>query len=113
MANASDPTQSAQSARRLNSISQAIIGAAVEVHRHLGPGLLESIYEACLVKELIEAGFAVERQKALPLAYKGQRLDVGLRLDLIVEGLVIVELKSNVPKLVEGVRRVANAVPEE
>ena len=77
----------------LNRLTEQIIGAAVEVHRHLGPGLLESTYETCLAYELEQLGLAVERQKALPLVYKEIRLDQGYRLDLLVEQKVIVELK--------------------
>ena len=79
---------------KINKITEAIIGAAIEVHRTLGPGLLESAYEACLVFELIQRGFQVERQKALPLIYKGMNVDAGYRLDLLVNGLVIVEIKA-------------------
>src|SRR5215467_402938 len=80
---------------RLNTLTQAIIGAALEVHRELGPGLLEQAYEACLAFELLSKKFRIERQKLLPLAYKGHPLDVGgYRLDLRVEGLVIVEVKA-------------------
>jgi GxxExxY protein len=80
---------------RLNTLTQAIIGAALEVHRELGPGLLEQAYEACLAFELLSKRFRIERQKLLPLAYKGHPLDVGgYRLDLLVEGLVIVEVKA-------------------
>ncbi len=78
----------------LNKITEAIIGAAIEVHRTLGPGLLESAYEAALTFELIERGFRVERQKELPVIYKSIPLDVGYRLDLLVNGEVIVELKT-------------------
>lgn len=77
-----------------DSITEAIIGAAISVHRELGPGLLESTYEACLDYELRQPGLKVERQKALPIAYKEVRLDCGYRLDLLVEDKVIVELKS-------------------
>jgi GxxExxY protein len=77
-----------------NKITEAIIGAAIEVHRHLGPGLLESTYEACLAYELTERGWKVERQKALPIRYKAVELDEGYRLDLLVADTVIVELKS-------------------
>ena len=66
----------------------------MSVHRELGPGLLESAYESCLVYELSERGLSVERQKALPVEYKGIRIDCGYRLDLLVEDSVIVELKS-------------------
>jgi GxxExxY protein len=78
----------------LNRITQAIIGAAIEAHKHLGPGLLESAYEACAAFELIERGLQVEQQKPLPLVYKDVRLDCGYRLDLLVEGKVIVEIKA-------------------
>jgi len=79
----------------LNSLTQSIIGAALEVHRELGPGLLEQAYEACLAFELLRCGLNIERQKALPLAYKNQPLDfVGYRIDLLVEGVVIVEVKA-------------------
>jgi GxxExxY protein len=77
----------------LNKLTGQIIGAAIEVHRHLGPGLLESAYETCLAFELERVGLAVERQKALPLVYKEIRLDQGYRVDLLVEGKVVVELK--------------------
>jgi GxxExxY protein len=77
----------------LNRLTEKIIGAAIEVHRHLGPGLLESAYETCLAYELEQLGLAVERQKALPLVYKEIRLDQGYRLDLLVEEEVIVEVK--------------------
>ena len=77
----------------LNRLTEKIIGAAIEVHRHLGPGLLESAYETCLAYELQQLGLAVERQKALPLVYKEIRLDQGYRIDLLVDQQVIVELK--------------------
>jgi len=64
------------------------------VHRELGPGLLESAYEACLAYELAERGLAVERQKPLPVKYRGIRVDCGYRIDLLVEGKVIIELKA-------------------
>ena len=77
-----------------NEISEKIIGCAIQVHRELGPGLLESSYEACLYYELVQSGLFVERQKALPIIYKDVNLDCGYRLDLLVENKVIVELKS-------------------
>jgi GxxExxY protein len=77
----------------LNSLTEKIIGAAIEVHRHLGPGLLEAAYETCLAYELERLDLKVERQKALPLVYKEIHLDQGYRLDLLVEQQVIVELK--------------------
>ena len=79
---------------KINKITEEIIGAAIEVHRTLGPGLLESAYEACLFHELTLRGFQVDRQKALPILYKGVKVDAGYRLDLLVNDLVIVELKS-------------------
>jgi GxxExxY protein len=74
-------------------ITEAIIGAAIEVHRQLGPGMLESVYEAILAYELAQRGLEVERQKAVPLVYKELSFDEGYRLDLLVAGQVIVELK--------------------
>jgi GxxExxY protein len=79
---------------KLNQLSEAIIGSAIAVHRELGPGLLESAYEACLEYELIDRGFIVERQKEVPVIYRGIRVDCGFRIDLLVDNLVIVELKS-------------------
>jgi GxxExxY protein len=81
-------------AETLNRITEAIIGAAIEVHRSLGPGLLESAYEACLAFELRERGLKVEQQKTLPVVYRTVRLDCGYRLDLLVGDTVIVELKA-------------------
>ena len=78
----------------LNQITDQIIGAAIDVHRALGPGLLESAYEACLVYELIQRGLNVEQQKPLPVFYKEVTLDLGYRIDLLVERKVIVELKA-------------------
>lgn len=78
----------------INSITSSIIGAAINVHRELGPGLLESTYEACLVHELAQEGIEVERQKALPVVYRGVRLDCGYRIDLLVQGQVVVEVKA-------------------
>ena len=78
----------------INKITEAIIGSAIEVHRTLGPGLLESAYEACLVFELTQRGFQVEQQKSLPVMYKGMRVDAGYRLDLLVNDTVIVEIKA-------------------
>ena len=78
----------------LNLISEAIIGAAIAVHRELGPGLLEAAYEACLEFELLKRGFAVERQILLPVIYQSVKVDCGFRIDLRVNGKVLVELKS-------------------
>jgi len=120
-----------------NELSEKIIGCAITVHKALGPGLLESAYLECLFHELKTHGLNVEKQKALPLMYKEIKLDLGYRLDLIVENKVIIELKSveaindihvaqvltylklsdcklgllinfNVLRLVEGIRRLAN-----
>ena len=126
---------------RVNDVTQQVIAAAIDVHRELGPGLLESTYEACLVFELAERGLRVERQKALPVTYKDVRIDCGYRIDLLVEGQVIVELKAvqaldpiheaqllsylklsdchvgllinfNVKLLKAGLRRLVNGLPE-
>jgi GxxExxY protein len=78
----------------LNKITYQIIGCAYKVHSALGPGLLESTYEACLQKELIVSGLKVIKQVPLPVIYRNEILDVGYRVDLIVEGSVIIELKA-------------------
>lgn len=78
----------------LNNISEIIIGKAIEVHKVLGPGLLESTYEACLKYELTQTGFKVENQKSVPIIYKGIAIGNGYRLDMIIEDSVIIELKS-------------------
>ena len=75
-------------------LSNQIIGAAIEVHKQLGPGLLESTYEECLAYELTQRQIPFERQKEVPVAYKGLKLDCAYRLDLLVDSLVIVELKA-------------------
>jgi GxxExxY protein len=77
----------------INAITEAIIGAAMKVHSALGPGLLESAYEACLTHELRKAGFDVRSQVELPVVYDGVRVDLGYRIDLLVNDTVIVELK--------------------
>jgi GxxExxY protein len=77
-----------------NKITRSIIGAAIEVHQALGPGLLESAYEACLAYELGVMGLKVETQKPLPLVYKNVKLDCGYRLDMLIKDIVIVEIKS-------------------
>jgi GxxExxY protein len=74
-------------------ISREVIAAALTIHRKLGPGLLESAYEACLAYELEKAGFRVERQKAVPLVYETVKLDCGFRADLVVDGKLVVALK--------------------
>jgi GxxExxY protein len=75
-------------------VSDAVIGAAIEVHKALGPGLLESAYETCLRRELDLRGVRYQQQQPLPVEYKGERVDCGYRLDLIVERLLLVELKA-------------------
>jgi GxxExxY protein len=126
----------------LNALTEAIIGAAIEVHHAVGPGMLESAYDACLAYELLQKGLRIERQKPMALVYRGQVLDVGFRIDLLVESLVVVEVKAvecldrvhsaqllsylklsgckvgllinfNVKWLVEnGIKRIANGFPE-
>jgi GxxExxY protein len=78
----------------LNQLSRRIIGAAIEVHRQLGPGLLEATYETCLAHELELCGLFVERQKGLPLVYKDLKLAHGYRIDLVVERAIVVEIKA-------------------
>ena len=121
----------------INDLSSKIIGASIEVHKDLGPGLLESSYEECLYYELQQKGLYVEKQKALPLSYKGVHLECGYRVDLLVERQVVIEIKSveslndvhlaqvltylklsecklgllinfNVPLLKHGIKRIAN-----
>lgn len=75
-------------------LTKIIIGCAIDVHKELGPGLLESAYEECLVYELTKAGLKVEQQKAIPVVYKEIKLDCGYRADLIVENKVVLELKT-------------------
>jgi GxxExxY protein len=77
-----------------NQITEKIIGCAIEVHRFLGPGLLESAYEECLAFELQKAGLNIERQKAVPVVYKEIKLDCGYRIDVLVENKVVIELKT-------------------
>ncbi|WP_088254944.1 GxxExxY protein [Fimbriiglobus ruber] len=125
----------------LNRLSEAVIGAAIAVHRELGPGLLESAYEACLEFELLSRGMTVERQKALPVVYRGMKVDCGFRIDLLVNDALLVEVKAierfervheaqvqtylrlmglnlgllmnfNVTRLVDGVKRVVRDFPD-
>ncbi len=122
-----------------DELSGVIIGAAIEVHRTLGPGLLESVYQRCLIRELEIVGLAYREQVTLPVHYKGMNFEAALRLDLLVEDKIIVELKSvevvlpvheaqllsylrlarhplgllinfNVPVLRAGIRRVMNTL---
>jgi GxxExxY protein len=78
----------------VNQLSYKIIGCAIEVHRELGPGLLESVYEKCLCQELIDNGFEVQSQLKIPVNYKGTIVDCDLRLDILVNDIIIVELKA-------------------
>jgi GxxExxY protein len=123
----------------VEQVGKQVLDAAFHVHTVLGPGLLESVYEAALAMELRKRGLRVEMQKAIPVFYEGQQLDVGFRADLVVEGLVLVELKSveaitplfkkitnnyvrlvplqlgflinfNVPQLKDGITRVVNGI---
>ena len=80
--------------QNLNEITKKIIGAAIAVHRELGPGLLESAYETCLAYELAGKNLRFERQKSLPITYRGIQLDCGYRIDLLAEDKVIVEIKA-------------------
>jgi len=122
-------------------LTKKVIGAAIEVHRFLGPGLLENVYEECLDKEFRDAGIKFQRQLELPIKYKGSVLDCGYRLDFLVEDSLVVEIKSvallqpiheaqmltylrlgnwnlgllinfNMPVLKDGVRRVVLNYPE-
>ena len=79
---------------RINDITKAVIGASIKIHRKLGPGLLESAYEACLAYELKKNGLDVARQKPIPVLYEDIKLDCGFRADLVVENKVAVELKA-------------------
>jgi len=78
----------------LNAISYKIIGLAIEVHKQLGPGLLESAYQECLYYEIVNSGLIIERQKGLPIIYKDIRLDHGYRIDLLIENKIVIELKT-------------------
>ena len=125
---------------RINALSHRVIGAAIRVHTEIGPGMLESAYEACLTFELVDRGMRVERQKPLPLIYRGRHLDCGYRIDLIIEDALLVEVKAvqriepvhlfqvrsylgfaklklgllinfNVRRLSDGIKRVVNGFP--
>lgn len=79
---------------QINKLTEKVIGAAIEVHKELGPGLLESVYEHCLAFELSQIGVKHITQKALPVIYKNNRIDCGFRIDVLVEDKLIVELKA-------------------
>ncbi len=89
-----EDTESTEVRRGINALTESVIGAAIEVHRALGPGLLESAYELCLCRELSLRGLAFEKQKSIAVEYKGVRLDCGYRADFVVGDQVLVELKS-------------------
>jgi GxxExxY protein len=91
-----ESTESAEMSQkdRLSKITETIIGCAINVHKELGPGLLESAYEACLLYDLSQTKMKIENQKPLPIIYKNVKLNCGYRLDLIIEDEVIVEIKS-------------------
>ena len=78
----------------INDLTYSIIGCAIEVHKELGPGLLESVYEKCMAHLLSMEGYYVDRQQSVPLTFKGLNLDCDLRYDLLVENLIVVELKT-------------------
>jgi len=78
----------------LNRLSNEVIGLAIKVHKNLGPGLLESSYKECLFYEIIKAGYSAEKEKGLPLVYDQIRLDIGYRLDILVENKLILEIKA-------------------
>jgi len=99
-------------------LTEVIIGAAIEAHRELGPGLLESAYEACLAHELRQRGLEVERQKILPVTYKGIRIESGFRIDLLIEKQVIVprcqgscRLTNPGPSAAQCLRGAARSLP--
>ena len=92
MHNEHDGTESVSP--EVNQIGRAVMDAAFAVHRELGPGLLESVYEHCLSLDLVRAGLHVDRQLAVPVTYRDERIDAGFRLDLLVEHQVVVEVKS-------------------
>ncbi len=79
---------------RLNQITETVIGAAIQVHKVLGPGLLESAYEACLAFELTDRGLSIAQQKPLPVIYRNVNIDCAYRMDLVVEDCVVIEIKS-------------------
>ncbi len=122
----------------LNKLSQVVIGCAINVHKALGPGLLESVYQECLYYELCENGLYVEKEKAVPVVYKDIKMEIGYRIDLLVNDTLILEIKSvdelnkihlaqvltylkltqlklglllnfNVSKLTDGIKRVINS----
>jgi GxxExxY protein len=83
-----------ESRNKLDAITYKIIGLAIEVHRQLGPGLLESAYQECLFYEIVNSGLTVEKQKVLPIVYKDIKLDHGYRIDSLIENAIVIELKT-------------------
>ncbi|KQW98482.1 GxxExxY protein [Flavobacterium sp. Root420] len=83
-----------ESRNRLDTITYKIIGLAIEVHKQLGPGLLESAYQECLYYEIVNSGLIAEKEKILPIVYKDIRLDHGYRIDLLIENTIVIELKT-------------------
>ncbi len=83
-----------ESRNRLDAITYKIIGLAIEVHKQLGPGLLESAYQECLFYEIVNSGLLVEKEKVLPIVYKNIQLDHGYRIDLLIENTIVIELKT-------------------
>lgn len=77
-----------------DKLSNIVIGAAIEVHRQLGPGLLESAYQECLMQELFDKGLIVEKEKPMPIIYKSLKLDHGYRMDLVIENKLVIEIKT-------------------
>jgi GxxExxY protein len=94
MVNESEVTRNKPISESVNDVSGSIVDAAYTVHKYLGPGLLEGVYEVCLAYELRERGHIVETELAVPVIYKGIRLEAGLRLDMLVDNCVIIELKA-------------------
>ncbi|MCD0467911.1 GxxExxY protein [Flavobacterium sp. ENC] len=86
--------ENTESREEIDAISYKIIGLAIEVHKQLGPGLLESAYQECLYYEIVNSGLLVEKQKALPIIYKDIKLDHGYRIDLLIEDKIVIELKT-------------------
>ncbi|PXY42990.1 GxxExxY protein [Flavobacterium hydrophilum] len=83
-----------ESRNKLDAITYKIIGLAIEVHKQLGPGLLESAYQECLFYEIVNSGLIVEKEKILPIIYKDIKLDHGYRIDLLIENTIVIELKT-------------------
>ncbi len=77
-----------------NDLSKAVIGLAIEVHKALGPGLLENVYKECLYYKINQCGFKVEKEKSLPVVFEGVKLDCGFRIDILIENRLLIELKS-------------------